>query len=89
MLAVEVEQVVGELVVQQGVAAEQQQLRWAEPELVSVVVVHPDPGSWGDFNLCDELPADDGFSEGAPGSARGQLVEEAATESLHEVLVLT
>jgi len=88
MLAVEVEQVVGELVVQQGVAAAQQQLRWAGPELVSVVV-HPDPGSWGDFNLCDELPADDGFSEGAPGSVRGQLVEEAAPESLREVLVLT
>ena len=86
MLAVEVEQVVAELVVQQGLAAVLEQLVGAGPELV-LVVVHPDPGSWGDFNLGNELPADAGPSEGAPGRARGHLVEEAATERLHGVLV--
>ena len=51
------------------------------------VVVHPDPGSWGDFNLGNELPADAGLSKGPPGGARGYLVDEAAAECLHDVLV--
>ena len=86
MLAVEAEQVVAELLVQQGLPAVQELLGGAGAELV-LVVVHPDPGSCGDFNLGNELPADAGPSEGAPGGARGHLVEEAAAERLHDVLL--
>lgn len=88
MLAVEVHQVVFELLVQKSLTALLHHLLWRWSQVV-LVVVDPDTSSWRNFDLRNALRADSGLPQNTiTVRLWNHLLKEAAAGSLCHVLIL-
>lgn len=87
MLAVEVHQVVFELLVQKSLTALLHHLLWRWSQVV-LVVVDPDTSSWRNFDLRNALRADSGLPQNTiTVRLWNHLLKEAAAGSLCHVLI--